>query len=461
MYNTQYNNFQLSSNNNTNHRNIIDYRNEFYNLNNSYNSYNNDNMLPILHPSQLTFHPNNMLAYNQYFNSTMNMNIALGGYPTVSNIDDTLNEQLISLPISNSNTNTNTNSTTNTVTNSSSNLTSNLHKRSAPKVSHAAPSKRCTTGESILNKSFNATDEKISNRPASCFDNSNSCHQCKTKKESYRLVVCTQSYKLKTNRESTRHCHKKFCIHCLEKYYNIIDQGVKLDTEYDYILIISLFIISWICPCCNNKCSCATCKRSRERKELKDIESSQPLFALATVSSHLVKQHKNTPNTSVIPTIPQTSIPQSPLPLPLPPPPISQNLNNQNQPVDNHIINQFNFNNDASNQNNYNQVYYPLDSNPIPQHNYNYFAAGQSYLEPNHFMSTIEQLNNSQYYQQPIKDSYNTTSHNQLDNTNYDNRLSISALLSINNPVLRSDLTSVLSTSNNNDRPNPINFVPQ
>eukprot|EP00954_Amorphochlora_amoebiformis_P022416 1353189-Amorphochlora_amoeboformis.AAC.2 len=74
-----------------------------------------------------------------------------------------------------------------------------------------------------------------------------SCHQCKSRRLFEDLTYCTSSLDSKK-----KTCRKKYCEHCLRKFYNEPHIPPKNKA-------------SWICPSCRRICCCAACRR----KELK------------------------------------------------------------------------------------------------------------------------------------------------------------------------------------------------
>lgn len=82
-----------------------------------------------------------------------------------------------------------------------------------------------------------------------------SCHQCKSRQPKEALSYCMNA---KTNlpQNSNRPCRKKYCDGCLQKFYNENPPDLKHDTNNH-----------WPCPSCRSMCSCAACKKSREKKE--------------------------------------------------------------------------------------------------------------------------------------------------------------------------------------------------
>jgi hypothetical protein len=72
-----------------------------------------------------------------------------------------------------------------------------------------------------------------------------SCHQCKSRRNFTALTYCTSNLDKKNKR-----CRKKFCGHCLKKFYkenpsHIADRN------------------NWKCPSCRKICCCAACRRRK------------------------------------------------------------------------------------------------------------------------------------------------------------------------------------------------------
>jgi hypothetical protein len=74
-----------------------------------------------------------------------------------------------------------------------------------------------------------------------------SCHQCKSRRNFTALTYCTSNLDKKNKK-----CRKKFCGHCLKKFYKEnaadITEGMR-----------------WRCPSCRKICCCAACRRRKQR----------------------------------------------------------------------------------------------------------------------------------------------------------------------------------------------------
>uniref|UniRef100_A0A7S2TPP0 Zinc-finger domain-containing protein n=2 Tax=Lotharella oceanica TaxID=641309 RepID=A0A7S2TPP0_9EUKA len=99
--------------------------------------------------------------------------------------------------------------------------------------------------------------EKVESAAKKGFDDGNaalpgikggsSCHQCKSRRMFQDLTYCTSSLE---NKKKT--CRKKYCEHCLTKFYNEPPLSRRDKAR-------------WVCPSCRRICCCAACRR----KELK------------------------------------------------------------------------------------------------------------------------------------------------------------------------------------------------
>lgn len=86
-----------------------------------------------------------------------------------------------------------------------------------------------------------------------------SCHQCKSRRNLVALTYCTSTLDKKNKK-----CRKKFCGHCLKKFYKENAQVIA-DTQ------------NWRCPSCRRICCCAACKRRKTKEgDPDDAEPSPP-----------------------------------------------------------------------------------------------------------------------------------------------------------------------------------------
>lgn len=85
-----------------------------------------------------------------------------------------------------------------------------------------------------------------------------SCHQCKSRRNFTALTYCTSNLDKKNKK-----CRKKFCGHCLKKFYKETPQAIADKT-------------SWRCPSCRKLCCCAACRR-RKTKETGGSGSNSPI----------------------------------------------------------------------------------------------------------------------------------------------------------------------------------------
>lgn len=74
-----------------------------------------------------------------------------------------------------------------------------------------------------------------------------SCHQCKSRRMNNDLTYCTSNLDKKK-----KSCRKKYCEHCLKKFYK--ESPLQIANKKE-----------WKCPSCRKICCCAACRR----KEMK------------------------------------------------------------------------------------------------------------------------------------------------------------------------------------------------
>lgn len=98
-----------------------------------------------------------------------------------------------------------------------------------------------------------------------------SCHQCKSRRNFGALLYCTSNLDKKNKR-----CRKKFCGHCLKKFYK--ESSVPADKT------------TWRCPSCRKICCCAACRR-RKTKEAEREEAASAHKAKKSGGSH--KAHRD------------------------------------------------------------------------------------------------------------------------------------------------------------------------
>lgn len=75
-----------------------------------------------------------------------------------------------------------------------------------------------------------------------------SCHQCKSRRNYNALTYCTASLDKKSKK-----CRKKFCGHCLKKFYKENPTAIASKGG------------DWQCPSCRKICCCAACKRRKTK----------------------------------------------------------------------------------------------------------------------------------------------------------------------------------------------------
>lgn len=78
-----------------------------------------------------------------------------------------------------------------------------------------------------------------------------SCHQCKNRREIDTLSMCSNKH-AKERGGIRRTCRKKFCDHCLDRFYGELPPTIRHDAASD-----------WECPACRGFCTCAACKKRR------------------------------------------------------------------------------------------------------------------------------------------------------------------------------------------------------
>lgn len=100
-----------------------------------------------------------------------------------------------------------------------------------------------------------------------------SCHQCKTRRVRRNLSFCTSPMGA-----NGRPCRKKYCRHCLSKFYN--DAAAPAPGKK----------ASWRCPSCNNACNCAACigRKVEHDSNLRGREESEQSHHIEPES----KRHK-------------------------------------------------------------------------------------------------------------------------------------------------------------------------
>jgi hypothetical protein len=80
-----------------------------------------------------------------------------------------------------------------------------------------------------------------------------SCHQCKSRRAHYELIYCTQQQRKKKGNlpAGPVGCRKKYCEHCLSKFYQEARPSEAAQK-------------TWVCPSCRHECSCAACRKKGE-----------------------------------------------------------------------------------------------------------------------------------------------------------------------------------------------------
>jgi hypothetical protein len=86
-----------------------------------------------------------------------------------------------------------------------------------------------------------------------------SCHQCKSRRNLTALTYCSATLDKKNKK-----CRKKFCGHCLKKFYK--ESPVQIANKGN-----------WQCPSCRKICCCAACKRRKTKGAGGDDDGLKPL----------------------------------------------------------------------------------------------------------------------------------------------------------------------------------------
>lgn len=97
-----------------------------------------------------------------------------------------------------------------------------------------------------------------------------SCHQCKSRRTHNGLSFCNNQLP-KKNKSAGAMCRKKYCDHCLKKFYQT-DPPTGEDA------------LTWKCPACNNQCSCAACRKKGQKERA--LPSSHPIQSL-NINGHM------------------------------------------------------------------------------------------------------------------------------------------------------------------------------
>lgn len=99
-----------------------------------------------------------------------------------------------------------------------------------------------------------------------------SCHQCKTRRTDNDLYFCSTTH-LKKGRtkllKTERLCRKKYCGRCLVKFYGQVPPAHTGPNPLN----------TWSCPGCLGICTCAACKRQRNKQIIKQQKLQAKLDA--------------------------------------------------------------------------------------------------------------------------------------------------------------------------------------
>lgn len=108
-----------------------------------------------------------------------------------------------------------------------------------------------------------------------------SCHQCKSTKPTHMLLFCTFKTENVVDIKLSKKCRKKYCDACLRRYYNIS----IYDTQLQHT------IHTWICPSCQDKCQCATCRRKNNNGE--NVQPTVVELDNRSISNNSILTHNN------------------------------------------------------------------------------------------------------------------------------------------------------------------------
>lgn len=112
------------------------------------------------------------------------------------------------------------------------------------------------TEEPVERKKKSSKRSKRHRESQSVFDEDidgtgSSCHQCKSRRHQDHLSFC-QHTRSKKDSKPRRVCRKKYCEICLKKFYK--EDPPEFDED-------------WLCPACRDLCTCAACRRSRNKSD--------------------------------------------------------------------------------------------------------------------------------------------------------------------------------------------------
>jgi Zinc-finger domain of monoamine-oxidase A repressor R1 len=140
----------------------------------------------------------------------------------------------------------------------------------SPSTPHKSKKRKMSTQSSSYNRPHSpsaspsppsSSGQKVKKKGGS------SCHQCKSRRNFSALTYCTGNLDRKN-----KNCRKKFCEHCLKKFYKEDPNDVK-----DRNL--------WKCPSCRKICCCAACRR-RKTREAGSSSSSQTNTPTSSSKKH-------------------------------------------------------------------------------------------------------------------------------------------------------------------------------
>lgn len=110
-----------------------------------------------------------------------------------------------------------------------------------PKMSSDKPKKKKSLSPKMSGASGTLGEGKVKKKGKG----GSSCHQCKSRRNFTALTYCTSNLDNKK-----KNCRKKFCEHCLKKFYKESPHSIPDKTN-------------WRCPSCRKICCCAACRRRK------------------------------------------------------------------------------------------------------------------------------------------------------------------------------------------------------
>jgi hypothetical protein len=118
--------------------------------------------------------------------------------------------------------------------------------------------------------------------PTSGNGSGSSCHQCKSRRGMINLIYCSNML-VKKSDDRRQACRKKYCEPCLMKFYNELPPDRKDDLTAE-----------WPCPACRGLCSCAACRRGKNKDGDDDDDDEIPVAPPSKSSSGSSSSTKHT-----------------------------------------------------------------------------------------------------------------------------------------------------------------------